>query len=87
MPPFFETLYLYLVDVAPTEAVFGFVAAYEGVFGFVEVGGSVFVFGVVAAADMAAGEAEAQRYPLVAFYQAFGATAGGFGADVWFDLA
>jgi hypothetical protein len=63
-----------LVDVAPAPGFAGFERFHDGVFGFMEMLGGVLVFGGVAAADVAAFQAEAQVDPSVAHLEAFLAT-------------
>jgi hypothetical protein len=69
------------VDVAPIPAFAGFQGLDDGVFAGVEVFGGMLVFRGVAAADVAAGEAEAEVHPAVthleALFAAFGFRLGG----------
>jgi hypothetical protein len=58
------------VDVAPAPGFAGFEGFHDGVLGFMEMLGGVLVFGGVAAADVAALEAEAQVDPGVAHLEA-----------------
>jgi hypothetical protein len=60
-----------LVDVAPGPVFTGLEGFYEGVLGGVKVFGGVFVLRRIAAADVAAGEAQAQVDPGVAHLQTF----------------
>jgi len=57
------------VDVAPLPVLPFFKGLDDRVFGSVEMLGGVLIFGAVAAADVAAGQAFAQIYPFIAGFQ------------------
>jgi hypothetical protein len=59
-----------LVDEAPAPVFSRFEGAHDRMFGFMKVFGGVFVFGRVAAADVAALQAETKVNPIVAHFQA-----------------
>jgi hypothetical protein len=65
-----------LVDIAPGPIFAGLEGSYDGVLGGASVFGGVFVPGRIAAADVAAGQAQAQVHPGVAHLQTFFATFG-----------
>jgi hypothetical protein len=64
--PLSGRLQIDLVDIAPDPILARLEGLYDGVVGGVEVPGGVFVLGVVAATDVAAGEADAQVHPAIA---------------------
>src|SRR5258706_12649265 len=78
-------LQVHLVDIAPAPAFAGLERSDDWVLGRVEVLRRVLVLRVVAAADMAAGAAQAQVHPGVTHLQAFLAAVGA--GPVGFDCA
>jgi len=64
------------VDEAPAPGFAGFDGFHDGVLGGMKMLGGVLVFGGIAAADVAAFEAQAQVDPRVAHFQALFAAAG-----------